>query len=137
MKQNFREYRPSLFIVFLMLCICLPAAHAQQAKRSSDSSAVILRLTDPEFDFSRALSPESPTMRAIQGDLPGILHQTMTVPVPFLFITMKNQTGIDDIWKKELIRQNEYKTLRTILGSVQIGGVAYMAYLHIKKYGLK
>jgi len=28
------------------------------------------------------------------------------------------------------------RTLQTVLGAVQVGGVAYLAYRHIKKYGL-
>jgi hypothetical protein len=51
----------------------------------------------------------------------------------------KNQQNLDlsSIWKQEVAKQEEYKTLRMVMGSIEAGGVAYLAYLHFKKYGLK
>ena len=40
-------------------------------------------------------------------------------------------------WKLQLRSQEKYQIWQSILGSVQAGGVAYLMYLHIKKYGLK
>lgn len=40
-------------------------------------------------------------------------------------------------WKLELQSQEKYQIWRSILGSVQMGGAAYLLYLHLKKYGLK
>lgn len=36
-------------------------------------------------------------------------------------------------WKLQLQRKEENKTLYSILGSVQLGGTAYLLYRHIKK----
>ena len=51
----------------------------------------------------------------------------------------KTQENLDlsSIWKREVAKQEEYKTLRMVMGSIQAGGVAYLTYLHFKKYGLK
>jgi hypothetical protein len=51
----------------------------------------------------------------------------------------KTQQNLDlsSIWKREVAKQEEYKTLRMVMGSIQAGGVAYLAYLHFKKYGFK
>jgi hypothetical protein len=35
------------------------------------------------------------------------------------------------------MKQNEYRTLRTVLGALEVGGTAYLLYEHIRKYGLK
>ncbi|MGD0038253.1 MAG: hypothetical protein ABSC53_13290 [Bacteroidota bacterium] len=51
--------------------------------------------------------------------------------------TYKTEIDLKSAWKQELTKQEEYQTLRTILGSIEMGGVAYLTYLHLKKYGLK
>jgi len=57
-------------------------------------------------------------------------------PMPFL--TGPAATPIDLLAPLRLqrARENELKTLRTLLGTVQIGGVAYIAYRHLKKRGV-
>ncbi len=51
--------------------------------------------------------------------------------------TYKTKIDLESAWKQELTKQEEYRTLRTILGSIEMGGVGYLTYLHLKKYGLK
>lgn len=46
------------------------------------------------------------------------------------------KTDIASPWKIYLEEQKKNSTWRSVLGSVQLGGVAYIAYRHIKKYGL-
>ena len=50
---------------------------------------------------------------------------------------IEQNLDVSEIWKIGALKEEELKTLRAILGSVQLGGVAYLAYKHIKKYGLK
>jgi len=50
---------------------------------------------------------------------------------------IEQNLDVSEIWKIGKLKDDELKTLRSILGSVQLGGVAYLAYKHIKKYGLK
>jgi hypothetical protein len=64
-------------------------------------------------------------------------HQSLTVPMPPFSWTFKSKIDLESAWKQELTKQEEYRTLRTILGSVEMGGVTYLTYLHLKKYGLK
>ena len=68
---------------------------------------------------------------------PGFLRQSLASPMLSLSWESQPDFGIASAWKDEVLKQKEYKTLRTILGSIQAGGVAYLAYRHIKKYGLK
>jgi hypothetical protein len=65
------------------------------------------------------------------------LHQSLSVPMPPFSWTFKTNIDLETSWKQELSKQEEYRTLRTILGSVEMGGVAYLTYLHLKRYGLK
>ena len=65
------------------------------------------------------------------------LHQSLSAPIPSFSWTFKTKLDLENSWKQELAKQEEYRTLRTILSSVKMGGVAYLTYLHLKKYGLK
>ena len=40
-------------------------------------------------------------------------------------------------WKLEMENQEKFGTWQTILQSIELGGVSYIGYEHIKKYGLK
>jgi hypothetical protein len=55
------------------------------------------------------------------------------------FFSQRERESIDLAapWKLQLARENKHKTLYTILGAVQAGGVAYLAYKQIEKYGWK
>jgi hypothetical protein len=72
-----------------------------------------------------------------QQDFSTFLRQSLSAPAPPFSWSFNNKLSLESTWKQELADQNRYRTLRTILGSVQMGGVAYLTYLHIKKYGLK
>jgi len=68
---------------------------------------------------------------------PGFLHQSMINLPPSLSSQFQQQTDVVSPWKQELIKQNEYHTLRTVLGVLQAGGTAYLLYEHFRKYGVK
>jgi hypothetical protein len=72
-----------------------------------------------------------------QESFTDFLHQSMSVPLLPFSLRYKTKNDLENSWKQELAKQEEYRTLRMVLGTVQMGGVAYLTYLHIKKYGLK
>ncbi len=82
----------------------------------------ILFLTSP------SVSPE---------DFQWFFRQSLTAPLPTLPWELQENIDLQSIWQQELTKQSKYRTLRTILGSVQAGTVAYLTYLHLKKYGFK
>jgi hypothetical protein len=65
------------------------------------------------------------------------LYQSPALSLQFSSWNLQQNLNLATIWKFELAKQEEYKTLRTILGSIEAGGVAYLTYLHFKKYGVK
>jgi hypothetical protein len=77
------------------------------------------------------------SVRESQMYSPGFLHQSLTNLPTSLSSQFQQQIDIVSPWKQELAKQNELRTLKTILGAVQAGGTAYLLYEHIKKYGLK
>ena len=72
----------------------------------------------------------------VQDNYPESLHLRFGSSSNLRTIIEQN-LDVSDIWKIGALKEDELKTLRSILGSVQLGGVAYLAYKHIKKYGLK
>jgi len=50
-------------------------------------------------------------------------------------ITANNASQLLNPLYDKFLENQKYSTLYSILGSVQVGAVAYMAYKHIKKYG--
>lgn len=50
-------------------------------------------------------------------------------------ITANNASQLLNPLYNKFLENQKYSTLYSILGSVQVGAVAYMAYKHIKKYG--
>lgn len=102
-----------------------------------DSSANLSQLFDsrllfftPTFTVSRALEPVPETF-------PGSFSNSFVTSPQFNSWSYQEKIDLDSPLKIQLAKQNEYGTLRVVLGTVQLGGVAYIAYRHIKKYGLK
>ena len=77
------------------------------------------------------------TLREAPIYSPGFLHQSLTNLPSSLSLQFQQQIDVVSPWKQELMRQNEYRTLKTVLGALQVGGTAYLLYEHIRKYGLK
>lgn len=50
---------------------------------------------------------------------------------------LNSRANLMSPWTLQMESRSKYSILRTILGSVQIGGMAYLMYLHFKKYGLR
>jgi len=68
---------------------------------------------------------------------PVFLHLSLASLLPSLSWESRQNLSLASCWRNELLRQEKHKTLRTILGSIEMGGAAYLTYVHIKKYGLK
>ena len=68
---------------------------------------------------------------------PGYMHQSLTNLPSSLSMQFQQQIDVVSPWKQEIAKQNELRTLRTILGAVQAGGTVYLLYENIKKYGVK
>jgi len=49
----------------------------------------------------------------------------------------RTKTDIMSPWELELEDQEKYSTWRSILGSIQLSGAAYLGYEYLKKHGLR
>ena len=128
----------SILILFLS-CAFLLTAFSQEQKRVPlrDSSAAGMQTLDaaPLYPYRLHLFP--PPLDTNLQSFPGFLRQSLASPAPSLFMKSQQNVGIASVWKNDVLKQQENRTLMTILGSIQAGAVAYLAYKHIKEYGLK
>lgn len=122
-----------LFVGFTLAANGLEQKSVQQpdaSLKSLRSPGLELSLNKPDLLF-----PASPGIS--RENFPGYFRQSLTAPLPTLPWQLQENIDPRSIWQQELAKQNEYRTLRTILGSVQVGTVAYLTYLHLKEYGFK
>jgi hypothetical protein len=154
MKKTIRTLMiQAIFVLFSLFALVVNVdAQEQKQQPSSDSSANKTQTFDtrrqypsPAFSFPMSfktepdnvftfLSQSSSPLNA--ASVPGYLRLSLASPLPHSWESQQKLT-LASCWRNELSRQREYDTFRMILGSIEAGGAAYLAYKHIKKYGLK
>lgn len=104
---------------------------------NSDSLAILLPSEGSWMHEPRGLSPGPPPLE-FMFETPSYSAAAESAPA---FRSgnwlLNSRANLMSPWKLEMESQSKYKILRTILGSVQVGGLAYLMYLHFKKYGLR
>jgi hypothetical protein len=128
----------SIGILILVFTFTLTTnGQEQKSVQEQDTSIKRSRFYNPELFLVRPTLIIPQSFGNTQENFSDFLHQSLTVPMPPFSWTYKTKIDLESAWKQELTKQEEYRTLRTILGSIEMGGVAYLTYLHLKKYGLK
>lgn len=137
MAQNKISSYPIFIQMFFFALTLVLRGQERTSLLLQDSSANISQQFDsrllffnPTLTISRSLDP---------------IQETFTVSLPKSFVfsmqfnswTYPEKIDLDSPLRLQLAKQNEYGTMRVVLGTVQLGGVAYIAYRHLKKYGLK
>ena len=126
-------------IAVLLLAACLDAAVAQVGQETDSLRSAVNAPAEVRLSFSRPMPLNTPWLEQQQEfelALPYLLGPLPTTPYPFLI-------SYDDIrepdltaaWRLQRAREEKNSALYTVLGTVQLGGVAYLAYRHVKKYG--
>lgn len=102
-----------------------------------DTSIINPGILDPEY-FTSAFSLSLPLLlRIIPESNPYQFGRPSLLSLQYSSQKLQQNLDLSSIWKREISKQEEYKTLRMVMGSIQAGGAAYLAYLHFKKYGFK
>lgn len=122
-----------------------------------DESLLPLSLASPYRDSLDLMftSPEESSQFSSWMSLPGVgnrvsLSSELLLGVPAPTVQKWREFPFQsDLWmlesranllaplRLELKSREKYRIWRTILGSVQVGGMAYLMYLHFKNYGLR
>jgi hypothetical protein len=125
-----------ILILFFSLTL-FANAQEQHTVPLQDTSANKPRNSSSRFLFETPSLSLPLSLRIIPDNIPYYLNQPSIVSLQYSSWKLQQNLNLAPIWKLEMAKQDEYKTLRTILGSIEAGGVAYLTYLHLKKYGLK
>jgi len=128
----------SMKISLLICCLVFILQAGAQTARSplaTDTTARRSTVFEPGLLFDRPFSVPPPEPVFIPRYFPGFYHPLAIGPHPFRFNNLQETPDLLSPWKLELAKQDELSTMRMILGSVGVGGAAYIAYRHVKKYG--
>jgi hypothetical protein len=126
----------SILILFFLLTL-FASGQEQDTVPLQDTSVNKPRNFNSGYLFGTPSLSLPLSLKIIPENIPYYLNQPSVVSLQYSSWKLQQNLNLSPIWKLELAKQEEYKTLRTILGSIEAGGVAYLTYLHFKKYGLK
>jgi hypothetical protein len=129
--------RTAGFMVLFFLLTLFANGQEQKVVLLKDTSVGVSKKLSPDYliripSFSLPMS-----LMAFPAEIRYDFNQSPVISLQTSSWKLQQNLNLSPIWKLELAKQDEYKTLRTILGSIEAGGVGYLAYLHFKKYGLK
>jgi hypothetical protein len=132
-------------VIGAILCLALGAlqgAAAQQGKSAvadtdtSDRVVIVdlgLSLGIPTLLLPRALDEKSAFVLPPFGTR---RMESLGQPLPFVVQPLRHDIDMLAPLHLQWEREKELQPLYMVLGAVELGGVAYIAYRHVKKYGL-
>ena len=126
-------------LLFLPLVFTI-TGFAQQSSRVDSADTNRILIIDPGISTGRPVLLLPPSLRDDEEIIfphSFLLAGKPGAPPPFLMGISQPQTDLLAPLKLQMQGEEKLRPLRTILGTVQIGGVAYMAYRYLKKHGLK
>jgi hypothetical protein len=136
-KENEKKMKTAGILILFFLSTPFASGQEQDIVPVKDTSVNNLRNFNSGFLFGTPSLSLPLSLRIIPENTPYYLNQPPIVSLQYSSWKLQQNLNLAPIWKLELAKQDEYKTLYTILGSIEAGGVAYLTYLHFKKYGLK
>jgi len=120
------------FVVTFSIC-----GQGLQQISKEDSTPVKPKIYNTQLFVTSPILSLPFAFNTVPDNYPESLHLKFGSSSNSLHSIIEQNLDVSEIWKIGKLKEDELKTLRSILGSVQLGGVAYLAYKHVKKYGLK
>jgi hypothetical protein len=136
-KRNEKKMRTAGILILFFSFTLFASGQEQLSVPLLDTSVNKMRNSNSVYLFGTPSLSLPLSLRIIPENIPYYLNQPSIVSLQYSSWKLQQNLSLAPIWKLELAKQEEYKTLRTILGSIEAGGVAYLTYLHFKKYGIK
>jgi len=127
-------------ILLLSFTFTLAASGQQRSDLQSTDTASVRRIVivDPGISLGRATLLLSPSFeRDSLFIFPSFLHLKEDFPVgpPFVGGVFEERVDLLSPLRLQMGKESQLRSLQVVLGTVEIAGVAYLAYRHIKKYG--
>jgi len=107
----------------------------RQADANPQNRIVII---DPGISLGRPTFLLPPSLEAdSMFRLPSFLFipENFTIPQPFLQGVFEERVDLLSPLRLQMEKESRLRPLQTVLGTVEIGAVGYLAYRHIRKYG--
>ena len=132
--------RPSRSIIaVLLLAACPDTAGAQVGQGTDSLRSALASPAEVPLSFFLPMPLNTPWLEQQQEfelALPYVLGPLPATPYPFLIsYDDLREPDLTAAWRLQRAREEKNSTLYTVLGTVQLGGMAYLAYRHIAKYG--
>ncbi len=124
--------RSSIFLL-LFTIISISSAQDSVAVATKESPVYLLHPTIPEFLREQAPRFASFRLEVMSSRMPGNLNRWGMYSPEFFEMTTPGKIDLTAPLKLQLMKQEENKVMYSILGSLQLGGTAYLLYRHIKK----
>jgi len=123
--------------IFVLSTVWTMFAAGQELRNMQvqDTSRKSMQYDRSELFLVRPALTFPPSRKALPLSFSSFLHQSLSTPLPSMSWTFQQKFDLQTAWKQDLAKSEEYKTLRMILQSIEMGGVAYLTYLHLQKYG--
>jgi hypothetical protein len=122
---------------FFFLFISIAMGQEQKDSLQIDSTEIFLRSFGLELTLGKSQPHFLPSLSPTKDSVLPSLRQIFTAPLPLRPWQLQENPDLQSIWQRELAIQNEYRTWYTIVGSVEVGAVAYLTYLQLKKIKFK
>lgn len=130
--------KPAISFLLLIFCASIIYAQKDSTATSYHEFSPKLRLSNWQNNFEFSFQPNllmqfkdsSSIMMRTRMQLAGMYKLDDEGP-----IKANMQTSILNPLKQQYLSTQSMKELKYVLGMVSAGGVAYLAYEHIKKYG--
>ncbi|MHB1050364.1 MAG: hypothetical protein ACYC09_09825 [Bacteroidota bacterium] len=121
-------------ILFLLVAIMyVSPAQDTVVVAPKESPVYLLHPTIPEFLREQAPRFASFRLDVVSSRTPGNLNRWGMYSPEFFEMTTTGKIDLTAPLKLQLMKQEKNKVMYSILGSVQLGGTAYLLYRHIKK----
>jgi hypothetical protein len=128
-----------IFNIAILFVTLASFASAQVSHKTEAPDTSITMIKNLNEDYSDIHLPEmfQPSLRFAPMYHPTLLQPSFPYAMqPFTF-KLQEKIDLTSPWQYELTNRAQMRTVYMILGSVQTGAVAYMAYRQLKKHGLK
>lgn len=137
-RSRFGSRTHYVLAVSLLMTLCAGGQELSKPQRI-DTVAKVVKPVAPvaRFDQPVLQLPLFDELAVTPGYYTSMLFEP-SAATPYFF--SRKEVEIMDLsmpWKLQLARENEHRTMYSILGAVEAGGVAYLAYKHIQKHGWK
>ena len=121
----------------MALCSTASPAQEQETGAAADTTRVYgVVIVDPGIALGKPILLLPPSLQPEVLFEPSLFTDRYSGNFPpFLGGVYEPKVDLISPYLLQRQRDNKLSTLYTVLGAVELGGVAYIAYRHIKKYG--